>query len=151
MDVPVALAEYAAGMLPGESAPKVAMALLEAGHDAPELCELATMNSPTWRDARELFERGIATAGYEIPPVARAHEIVLAATLARLATGAVRPRVGAGRIWSIWHELGAPFDLSVFIGLADEWDDHPDEREAIEAEIVAQASQLQSQYGARAG
>ena len=127
------------------------MALLEAGHDAPELCELATMPAPTWRDARELFERGVAAAGYEIPSTTRGLEIVLAATLTGLAGGALEPRLGAGRIWSIWHELGARFDLSVFITLADEWDDHPDDREAIEAEIVAQAKQLQGQYGSRAG
>ena len=146
MNIRLALAQYALDALPGESAPDVALALLEAGYDSSTFGVLATMRSPTWRDARDLFEEGIAAAGLTIPTVQAAQAIVVSDTVAGLADGSIEPRRGAGTLWSMWHDLEDRFDLSGFIGLADEWDDHPDERGAIEADIVAYARELRHKY-----
>jgi len=122
------------------------MALLEAGHDSPAVSVLASMRAPTWRDARELFEDSVAAARLRIPTVVEAQKIVLEETVAGLADGSIEPRRGAGTIWSLWHDLEDRFDVSGFIGLADEWDDHPGDRNAIEAQIVAYARELRGKF-----
>ena len=150
MDIEFALAEYAVGLLPSESAPGIALALLEAGHDGSALAEIATMNKPAWRDARELFEEAVRSTGYRIPSVQDGQQIIVAVTLSGLSSGAIEPRVGAGRLWELWNEFGGEQDLSYFVALADDWDDHPSERKGIEGEIVSHAAKLRDRYPRRA-
>ena len=149
MDFQFVLAEYAAGYLRSEDAPGVAGGLIDAGHTSANLAELLSLRAPSWREAQELFEAGIRDAGYQIPDLATAHGIIIHRTLHGLAEGRIAPRVGAGRLWELWRQERASDDLVIFVALADEWDEHPRERPAIEQDIRAHAKELEGQYAAR--
>jgi hypothetical protein len=55
--------------------------------------------------------------------------------------GDIAPYRGAARIWALFAELGDPYpeDVVPFVGLASEWQDQPEHREAYEADIRDEA------------
>lgn len=56
----------------------------------------------------------------------------------------IDPYKGARRIWGLLARDGGdyPDDLITFVGMASEWEDHPEHREAYEADILAEARLL---------
>ena len=59
----------------------------------------------------------------------------------RILAGTVTPYDGAHEIWR-WlsdHEQVGIDELGVFIGLASEWQDHPESRAVLEADIIDEA------------
>ena len=55
--------------------------------------------------------------------------------------GKIAPYPGAARIWALFAELEDPYpeDIRAFVGLASEWQDAPEHREAYEADIRDEA------------
>lgn len=53
----------------------------------------------------------------------------------------IEPYKGAAAIWGLLAEEGCgyPEELRTFVGLASEWQDQPDHRDAYEADIVDEA------------
>ncbi len=139
MNFDLEVARFELGWLPGEQLPEVAVRMLEADYDSQELREVAGMLNPTLRDAGNQFATGLRAAG--IPSMTReeAVEIVKRRTLERIASGETDPYLGAREIHRIWLAVGYPADLAIFVGLEDEYEDHPADRSAIEAEIVEAA------------
>jgi hypothetical protein len=61
----------------------------------------------------------------------------------------VSPYKGAAAIWSVLAEEEGeyPEDFRVFVGLASEWQDQPDHREAYEKDILEEAQLLLERHG----
>lgn len=62
--------------------------------------------------------------------------------------GDVEPYQGAAAIWRQMAEDDAeyPAELRVFVGLASEWQDHPEHREALDNDIRDEARQLADRH-----
>ena len=61
-----------------------------------------------------------------------------------IAEGSVAPYVGAKQIWGLLSEEDRqyPDELVGFVAHASEWEDNPDLREVVKADIVAEAQEL---------
>ena len=150
-DIDFALAEYAIGQLPSERAPEVAAALLASGEADPDAATLALMRAPTWSDARALFESAVAATGRTIPHPRFAYLRVIQGVLDAMVAGTVTPRSGAGRLGEIWSATDHRHNLSVFVALADDWDEYPEQRGEIETSIVAEAQGRVGEFRAGTG
>lgn len=62
----------------------------------------------------------------------------------RVVEGRLAPQDGALTIWAALAETREPYpeDLSIFIGLASEWQDSPQDRSALETDICSEARRL---------
>jgi hypothetical protein len=57
--------------------------------------------------------------------------------------GTLTPYEASRPIWSQgWEALGRPDDLTVFVGLASEWEDNPESREHYEQDMLEAARAL---------
>jgi hypothetical protein len=62
--------------------------------------------------------------------------------------GTTAPYDGAKALWRMQWPLRELADaLLVFVGLASEWEDHPEQRGEIEREIEVQADRLRARFG----
>lgn len=62
--------------------------------------------------------------------------------------GTTSPYDGAKALWNMhWPMRDLADALLVFIGLATEWEEHPDKRGQIEHEILVQADRLRARFG----
>jgi hypothetical protein len=57
--------------------------------------------------------------------------------------------VGARKIWRWWHDVENSGDLRIFVGLASELEDHPEDRAHLEELIVDEATELLHRPGPR--
>ena len=56
-----------------------------------------------------------------------------------IVAGTLPPYEGARLLWRAWSELLRPDDLTVFVGLASEWEDDPAHRDEYEQDILEAA------------
>jgi hypothetical protein len=69
---------------------------------------------------------------------------------AEIVNGSIAPAQGALWIWSnVSHRFDREGDLRIFVGLASEWEDHPESRREIEASIVDAARRLTREVAPR--
>jgi hypothetical protein len=136
---------YRTGQLRGEDLPAIASRMIEAGFDAPAVCELASMRSPTLRDSAQLFEQALASLGRARLTEDRAWLLVREGLLRAVARGEMEPFEGAAKLHLLWIDLKYPTDLSIFVGLEDEASEHPEARSEIAGEIQAHATRLLQQ------
>lgn len=127
------------GRLRGEELPAIVTDLLAQGLDTPALRELAGLSSPPLGEARPIFERAMRELGRAPPTPRTAYERLLSSVLERVASGRSAPRAGAEEICQLARYLRGEGKLAVFTGFASEWDDHPEMRQEIEAEMRAEA------------
>jgi hypothetical protein len=121
---------------PSEDLPEVATELLTRGVDSPALRVLAGASSRDVREARDLFFVALDELGVAVPDEQTALWLVAKDMLQHIAAGDIGAYEGASRIWSnVYWRIEREGDLRVFVGLASEWQDHPTDREVIEAEI----------------
>ena len=138
-------AQFRLGWLPGEALPNVAVRMLEAGYDSQALREVAGFHRPTLRDAADQFEEALAVL--ERPPMTagEALEHMRREGLNALASGATEVESGLRLIQQVWMADGCSVELAIFVGLQDEYYDHPDAREAIAADVREAAQALLAQ------
>ena len=136
---------YRTGQLRGEDLPVIATRMIEAGFDAPAVCELASLRSPTLRDGAPLFEQALASLGRERISDARARLLVREGLLRAISRGEIDPFEGAAKLQLLWVDLNYPADLAIFLGLQDEASEHPEVRAEIADEIQAHATRLLQQ------
>ncbi len=69
---------------------------------------------------------------------------IAAAVSRRIVAGEIAPYDGALQIWRCLAEDNQRGleELRAFVGLASEWQDHPDQRDALEADIRDEAARL---------
>src|SRR4051812_36563628 len=129
------------GLTRSEDLPSVATDALLRGHDSPALRELAGQSARDVRDNRDLFVAAIDELGLRVPPERDALWNLARETARAIVAGSVQPYDGARLIWwELWGRLEHDERLSLFAGLASEWEEAPTDRALIDAEITAYAS-----------
>ena len=63
----------------------------------------------------------------------------------------ISPYEGAAGIWGVLAEMEGEYheEFRIFVGLASEWQDQPDHRDAYEADIREEAQALLQRHAAR--
>jgi hypothetical protein len=147
------LAEWVHGDLPPEAVPQYATDALAHGCDTPTLRLLAGEVPPLTRaDLDPLVRRCFVELGLGVPTPGEARAFVVDQWATLIAKRQVEPYVGAKRIWQIGNEWWGSAEwerTSMFVGLASQWEDDPQQRAAYEAEIISEAEKLVGEGGLR--
>lgn len=138
-------AKWYCSMVNPEDMPSFAADALEAGFDGPALRRLAGLIKPTSRDIGTLLDEVLDEIG-EIKVRSKEQGIFkLAKTVAQaIVDGQIDPFQGAERLSHYAMEARYPAELVEFYQLADEplWGDYARNRDAICADIIAEARKL---------
>jgi hypothetical protein len=129
------------GELASEDLPVLAVDALVRGVDSPSLRELAGERpGADPRGAMDLFQAALEELGIEPPAEHDALWQLAKHAAEQIVNGELAPFDGASWIWRhVSRRIEAEGDLRVFVGLASEWEDHPEYRSSIEATIVEEA------------
>lgn len=128
------------GLTASEQYPEIAADLLVAGFDSPALRELAGYPRSDPRGARDLWIQTRQELNRPFEDDETARRILVRAWLGEIVAGTLEPRTGVGLIYGQgWLELRQPTELDYFVGLLDDWDDMPQQREHICDLIIAAA------------
>jgi hypothetical protein len=143
LDLELLASQYLLGEIPGEQLPELAITLLDEGRETPAVRELAGLVRPTLRDGGPLFERMMTELGVAFPARDQAAWFLMRAALKRIVRGAIDPGDGAFDVWSLVDKLPANDQDDTrwlaFVALASEYEDYPEGRSQLGAEIVAAA------------
>ena len=138
-----ALLRLTVGDLAAEELPDLAADALTRGLDSPSLRMLAGARRGEYDENRRLFVAAMKELGVDAPPAGAAIRELVRFWASELVAGALTPYEGARRIWwQGWETLGRPDELTVFVGLASQWEDHPGQRTEYERHIVTAARKL---------
>jgi len=138
----VAAWRMAVERLASEDLPDIACDALVRGLDSPALRELAGQSRDDVRDSADLFRDALEQLGMELPDAESAHWLLARRTAAEIVAGRIRPGRGASELWLTYQRVQDSGDLRIFVGLASELDDHPEDTARIEAQIVEEAKAL---------
>jgi hypothetical protein len=140
------LAEWELESLAPERVPALAVAALERGCELPEIAVLAGLDRPLHADIEDEVVALLRRIGWSRPTRDQAVKTVVDALARRIVDGSVPAAAGAHRLWRLANQagFGGPLwtQLSIFVGLASEWDDHEELRPSYEAQIVDAAQDL---------
>lgn len=133
---------FIAGSMPSEDFPCWAAQALAEGLDSPALRELAGLPRTEVREGRDLLRRALGELGAVMPSEDAGPEELVIYWASRMAAGTVGAVDGTN--WILRHAgaLGWPMWLNRLHGLASEWDDWPNGRVEIEANMLSEASVL---------
>ncbi len=138
-----ALVRLSIGDQPSEDLPDIAADALARGIDSPSLRLLAGTSRSDVREARDLFVEAMAELGVDLPDKAEGTLAMVRFWAGEMVAGTVTPYQGSRLIWwRGWEQLGRPEDLTVFVGLASQWEDDPDGRGTYEQDMVTAAQTL---------
>lgn len=132
----------ATGSLTFEDLPEIATEALVRGLDSPALRVLAGQPRDDVRDSAELFHVALDELGIDLPDADSAQWHLARRTAGDIAAGRIGPARGATELWLAYRKVRDNGDLRVFVGLASMLDDHPENAEQIEADMVAAAREL---------
>ena len=139
----LAALRLAIGEQPSEQLPMLAAEALARGLDSPSLREVAGISSTEVREARDLFVVALTELGIDVPNVDDALWRLVRHIATQIVDGRVASYDGASWIWHhAYHRVEREGDLRVFVGLASEWDDHPNARSNYERQIIEEAGAL---------
>jgi hypothetical protein len=138
----VAAWRMAAGRLASEDLPEIATEALVRGLDSPALRMLAGQVRSDLRDSSDLFRVALDELAIKPPDADRAQWHLARRTAGEIVTGRISAARGANELWLAYHKVRDNGDLRIFVGLASNLDDHPEDVEQIEAAIVAAAREL---------
>ena len=131
------------GKQPSEDLPSVATAALASGIDSEARRELAGTSPRDVRDARDLFFQAADELGLSVPSEEEARHFLVRQWANEIIEGKLSPHVAAGLInWEGRDSSGAPQSLSIFGGLADEWDVDAPRRSLYDSDMLKAAKQL---------
>lgn len=136
MNLHLLAAKHRLGMLPTNELPQIGIAALEAGFDTPSLCQLAGQDSSDSEETRRLFVKSLSELGIELPSESEAGMSVSKDIAEDVLSGELGPYEGAKQIWAkVYIHNPSLKALTVFVGLASEYEDHPEDGDAYLAEI----------------
>jgi hypothetical protein len=148
-----ALARWDLGLLAPESVPALAVAALGRGCAVPEIAVLAGLRAPLRADIEDELPDLLRRVGWSRPTREEAIKTVADDIATQIVDGAVAATDGAHDLWQLANltGFGGPIwtQLSLFVGLASEWDDHKAQRPTLETAIVDAARQLLASGGVR--
>jgi hypothetical protein len=130
------------GRLASEDLPEVATEALVRGLDSPALRALAGQSRDDVRDSADLFRAALEELGIDLPDADSAQWRLVRRTAAEMMAGRIRPSDGANELWLAYQNVRDNGDLRIFVGLASMLDDHPEDAEQLEADMVAAAREL---------
>jgi hypothetical protein len=137
------LSKWEIGDLRPEDVPDLAAQALAEGCTASELAVLATLTRPTRIDIEDELPSLLASLGVVRPPKRLALKIVIDDCVSEIAEQRLDPAGGAHKLWMLARENYAEPNLfgqlAVYVGLASEWDDHPEARPEIESQIIRES------------
>jgi hypothetical protein len=128
-----AVGDWRLGDLPVGRLPSAAAEALSAGCDTPSLARLAGMEKLGWSEIEPVVARVLEERGQPLPTHDEAVKWAADGVLRRLIAGHMRPRAAVERLRALAWKADNPQrepnvsgpareDLSVFVGLSDEWD-----------------------------
>lgn len=132
----------AARSLASEALPEIATEALVRGLDSPALRVLAGQPRDDVRDSADLFRVALDELGIDLPDADSARWYLARRTAGDIAAGRIGPARGATDLWLAYLKTQDNGDLRIFVGLASMLEDHPEDAEQIEADIVAAAREL---------
>ena len=138
----VAAWRMAAGSLVSEDLPEIATEALVRGLDSPTLRVLAGQSRDDVRDLADLFRDALDELGIDLPDPDSAQWRLARRIAGDIVTGRVSPARGANELWLAHERVRDNGDLRIFVGLASMLDDHPEDAEQIEADMVVAAQEL---------
>jgi hypothetical protein len=139
----LAIVRLSIGDMPAEELPNLAADALGRGIDSPSLRRLAGTPRDDVREARDLFVEAMSELGVTLPPETDGRRALVLFWAREMVDGSLSPYQTSRLIWwEGWEKLGRPDDLTVFVGLASEWEDHPDDRGELEQEMLTAAQAL---------
>jgi hypothetical protein len=138
----VAAWRLAVGSLSSEELPEIATEALLHDLDSPSLRLLAGQRRDDVRDSADLFRAALDELGIEVLDADTAQWRLVRRTAAQMVAGRIRPAVGATALGRAYHTVRESGDLRIFVGLASVLDDHPEDAEQIEQDMVAAAREL---------
>lgn len=128
-------AKHRLGMLFTKELPQIGLAILGAGSDTPSLRRLAGEDGSDCEESRKLFVKSLFELGIEVPSESEAGMIISKAIAQDVLSGNLGPYEGARKIWSVYAHNSGLKALTVFVALASEYEDHPENGDAYLAEI----------------
>ena len=132
----------AARSLASEDLPDIATGALVRGLDSPALRILAGQSRDDVRDSADLFRVALDELGIDLLDADSAQWHLARRTAGDMAAGRIRAARGATELWLAYLKVRDNGDLRVFVGLASTLDDHPEDAEQIEVDMVAAAREL---------
>jgi hypothetical protein len=139
VDLALAAAWFALGKLSSAKAIDIASAALDQGVYSESLGQMMS-EDPIGLSAVSVFGRALAELGIPVPSLRDARRMIAREYARRIVAGEMTPFDGAWRIgWDTADCSDADPDLLGFMGHASQWDDAPQVRPEIEADIFADA------------
>ena len=132
----------AVGSLASEDLPEIATEALVRGLDSPALRVLAGQSRDDVRDSADLFRVALDELGIDLPDADNARWHLARSTASGIVAGRIGPARGATELSLSYGKVRDNGDLRIFVGLASVLEDHPEDAEHIEADIVAAAREL---------
>lgn len=123
--------------------PMVAAWALAGGVESPSLAELAGQSGDDVRECRDLFIAAMGELGVQLPAADEGWRAMARYWAREMVAGILTPYEASRLIW--WKAWGAgnrPDDLTVFVGLASDWEDHPEDRSELERQMMNAARRL---------
>jgi hypothetical protein len=131
------------GLQPSEELVGLAVDALVAGLDGPALVELAGSEPGDPRTARDVFADVVLEQGLDRADEQTALWHLVTHTAQQIVRGTLDPITGARWIWrEASHRAEPEGDLRIFIGLASEADDHPNDREELGRAVAQESAAL---------
>ncbi|MDF3293390.1 hypothetical protein [Streptomyces silvisoli] len=144
----------ALGEQPVEELPTIAAESLEDGLDTPGLRELAGLSRRDHpADIRALFAQAMEELGSPVPDTEEAWRQRMLWAARAMVAGTLRPYNASNEIyWCACHLERTDTVTGLvdqFTGLWSTWEDWPDERAAIERDMLQAAAELLHRYGSQ--
>ena len=143
MQLKEAILVYALGGLFSDALPTVGLDALEAGYDSPSLRQLAGCGrADPPQMVRNLFERSVSELGLVIPTPPEAGLATAKIIAQEVLAGRCEPYDGARRIWGLRSRFPELKQLTVFVGLASEYEDDEVHRDGYVRGIMEECRRL---------
>lgn len=136
-------AKYRLGLLAPAELPQIGIEALEAGFDTPALRQLAGEDGNDFDGVKQLFEKALMEIGNDLPPQDEAALLVARSIAEEVIGGQLDPYEGARRIWSrVYVKNPNLKELRVFVGLASELEDDPQNKAEYLRDIIKQCREI---------
>lgn len=142
-DLRLVLARVSMGEQEASELPLIAAWAPAGGVDSPSLRDLAGHSGVDARECRDLFGAAMEELGVAIPVLSDARRALARCWASEMIAGALTPYEASRLIWrKAWDVDDGPDDLTVFVGLASEWEGTQQGRRQIERQMLEAARGL---------